>query len=242
MEVKNDCAGSPKILVGIFSGIVFSGKSFFINWLYGLPEYNRGGVCKISSDDVRQRLWGNKNLTEAEQIFKNEVTRHELKTLLVVKKPAIVLLELGLLTRIHQQPLAETIKSAEWYLRKIAEEEQSCPYSIDLRVICFYCDLETVKRRVRYRLEEVRCGDNKTNADIFDFNAYLKNARRAELPVDYNPLYLNTSDESPKALAEQRQEVLEFLSGRSPKPAIMIERSHEIAKILEQARETKTAF
>jgi hypothetical protein len=49
-------------------------------------------------------------------------------------------------------------------------------------------------------------------------------------------LYLNTSDESPQALADQRSEVLSFLEGRPYNKALNAEREREAVRLLEEAR------
>lgn len=239
---------SRRILVGVFSGVVFSGKSFFRNWVMGLPEYRDAFFA--SADAVRQRLYGDRSdthITKTEHVFKNETTRFEVKTRLIVEKPPAVFLEMVMLTReAHQRPFVEMVESANWYLQTIEQEEAQrdsrpipeSPVKVDFRCIYFYCDLEAVKRRIGYRQRELETVGNVTSASVFDFDGFLRGARQVEIPpAGYIPLYLNTSDESQEALNRQREEILSFLRGEMPISEEELQRrAAEAVAILEQAR------
>ncbi|OHB13715.1 MAG: hypothetical protein A3G05_02190 [Candidatus Zambryskibacteria bacterium RIFCSPLOWO2_12_FULL_45_14] len=237
------------MLVGVFSGLVFSGKSFFRNWVMGLPEYK--DAVFVSADAVRNRLYGDRSdthITKTEHVFKNEVTRSDVKTKLIVERPPAVFLEMVMLTReAHQRPFVEMVESANLYLQTIEQEEvqrdgKPVPESsvkVDFKCVYFYCDLETVKRRVGYRQRELETCGNVTNASVFDLNGFLRGAQQIEIPpVGYTPLYLNTSDESEGALYRQHEEVLSFLRGEMPVDEKELERREaEAIAFLEQARQ-----
>ena len=239
----------PRMLVGVFSGLVFSGKSFFRRWVMSLPEYREAAF--VSADAVRDRLYGNRsdtNITKTEHVFKNEATRFELLTKLIVERPPAVFLEMVMLTRdAHQQPFAEMIESASRYLQIIEHEEflrdnkpvPVSPVKVDFSCVYFYCDLETVERRIGYRRRELETLGNVTNASVFDFGGFIRGARQIEIPpAGYTPLYINTSDESEVALNRQREEVLSFLKGEMPIDEEELERrAVEAVAFLEQARQ-----
>lgn len=238
----------PRILVGVFSGLVFSGKSFFRNWVMSLPEYK--DEVFVSADAVRGRLYRDRSdthITKTEHVFKNEVTRFEVKTRLIVKRPPAVFLEMVMLTReAHQRPFVDMVESVNWYLQTIEEEEAKrdgqpvleSPVRVDFRCIYFYSDLEAVKRRIGYRKRELETMGNISNASVFDFDGFLRGAQQIEIPpTGYVPLYLNTSDESEEALNRQRQEVLSFLRGEMPITEKELERrAVEAVGFLDHAR------
>ncbi|MBI2098125.1 MAG: hypothetical protein HYT49_00470 [Candidatus Wildermuthbacteria bacterium] len=213
-----------RILVVVFSGLVYSGKSFFRNWVMSLPEYK--DAVLVSMDDTREFLWPGRSdahITRTEHVFKNEATRFVVKAKLIVERPQVLFLEMMMLTRdSHQRPFVEMIHDAKRYLQAIEREEAErdgvlvpdMPIAVDFRCFYFYCDLAAVRRRIQYRLQEV---GNPTNASVFDLEGFLRSARQVEIPpFGYTPLYVNTADESPKALARQRAEVLAFLRGEMP--------------------------
>lgn len=215
-----------RILLGVFSGLTLSGKSFFRNWAMDLPEYKN--AMFVATDDVRQRLWSTRSgfLTKTEYLFNNEATRFEVKTRLIVEAPSAVFLEMVMLTReAHQRPFVEMVQSANQYLWAIEREEAArdgkpipeSPITVDFRCIYFYCDMEAVKRRIGYRQRELETIGNASSTDVFNFDGFLLGARQIEIPpAGYTPLYINTSDESQEALARQREEVLSFLKGEMP--------------------------
>ena len=218
---------NQRILVGVFSGLVFSGKSFFRTWVMSLPDYK--DAVFVAMDDIRQRFWPKRSdthIVKTEHVFKNEATRFEVKTKLIIERPLAVFLEMVMLTReAHQRPFVEMIKSVNEYLQTIGREEpqrdgkpaSESPVEVDFRCIYFYCDLETVKRRIGYRQRELETVGNIFNASVFDFSGFLRGAQQIEIPpAGYIPLYLDTSDESEAALTRQREEILSFLRGEMP--------------------------
>jgi len=235
-----------RILLGVFSGLTLSGKSFFRTWAMNLPEYKL--AVFVAMDDVRQRLWpARSSNTKTEHVFKNEATRFEVKTRLIVEKPPVMFLEMGMLTReAHQRPLMEMVESANGYLQAIEREQaerdgkpipESFP-AVDFRCVYFYCDAEAVKRRITYRQLELETLGNASGTDVFNFDGFLQGARQIEIPpAGYTPLYVNTSDESQEGLARQREEVLSFLKGEMPISEEELQRrASEAVTILDKIR------
>jgi hypothetical protein len=232
----------------MFSGLVFSGKSFFRNWAMGLPEFQNAQT--VAMDDIRKLLWGDKSdteITKTEHVFKNEATRFEVKKRLIIERPPAMFLESVMLTKeAHQKPFAEMIDNANWYLQTIEKEEATRDglqppeqsIKVDFRCIYLYCDLETVRRRIEYRLREVAASGDTSNASVFDFEGFLRGARQIEIPpVHYTPLYINTSNESSCALEKQHQEILSFLREGIPIDTEEHQRrADEAVTILDQAR------
>lgn len=239
---------NQRILVGVFSGLVFSGKSFFRNWVMSLSEHK--DAVFVSADAVRNRLYGDRSdthITKTEHVFKNEVTCFEVKSKLIVERSPAVFLEMVMLTReAHQQPFVEMVKSANCYLQTIEQEEAQrdgkptpeSPVKVDFKCIYFYSDLEAAKRRIGYRKRELETLGNVTNASVFDLGGFLRGAQQIEIPpTGYTPLYLNTSDESEEALNRQRGEVLSFLRGEMPiNEKELQRRAVEAVAFLDQAR------
>ena len=216
----------PTSVVAVFSGLTFGGKSFLREWVMGLPEY--AGAQTLAMDPIRRQLFGDRSdthITKTEHVFKNEVTRFELKKKLIIERPPTVFLEMVMLTRAaHQRPFAEMMDSVNDYLRKIEQEEAqrdgrapSTAVSVDFRCMYLYCDLEAVRRRIEYRRRDIERSGNTTSASVFDLGGFVRGAQQIEIPPDgYMPLYLNTSDESPGAVAQNQAEVLAFLQGKMP--------------------------
>ncbi len=219
---------SHELTVCVVSGPTLSGKSYLLNWLLGLPEYDQAPL--IEMDKIRQSIFGDRKLTATEHVFKNEATLHALKTKLIVDKPDMVFLEMGLPTEDqHQKPLLAAVADAERYIDKT-------DLKINLRVIMNYCDIESVKRRIDYRHKQL-AGESDT--DVFDLETYLRDMSLLfETPRVYKPLPINTSDESATAVQEYRREVLSFIRGVWPISNIeWTARIGEFENIISQAKE-----
>ncbi len=202
---------SQEMTVCVVSGPTLSGKSYMLNWLRCLPAYKNAPLVEM--DKIRQTIFGGRKLTDSEHVFKNEATLHALKTKLIMDRPSIIFMEMGLPTEEkHQKPLVATIVDAQ---RHINEEEigrgRRCALRIALKIILNYCDIESVKRRIGYRRNHP--GDD-SGTDVFSLETWLRDMSLLfEPPRIYTPLPINTSDESEAAVQEYRQEVLSFISG-----------------------------
>lgn len=230
-----------KLMVVTFSGLVFSGKTFYLQRILQSGRYER--AVTISMDDVRVRLFGGKKCTRTEQIFKNETTRHEVKTLLITKQPPFIFLEMVMLTRRwHQEPMMEMVKNVQWYLNQVeaektTEERPMASVKVELKPVLLYCDCETVQRRTGYRLA---ARSSNATADVFDIVGFIENALEFEFPVAYKPLYINTSDESPQALERNEGEIHSFLTGSMPLNDVeMRTRVEQAERFLQEARALK---
>ena len=227
-----------ELTVCVVSGPTLSGKSHLLNWLRSLPEYRN--TTLIEMDKIRLSIFGNRKLTDTEHVFKNEATLHALKTKLITDRPKIVFLEMGLPTETkHQKPLLATIADAQRYIDAIETEasqrQLNCSPKINLKVILNYCDEETVKRRISYRLSRP---DLDSSTNVFDIETWLRDMSLLfEVPQIYQPLPINTSDESESIVQEYRQEVLSFINGSWPiNKALWPTRMNEFKNLINQAR------
>ena len=224
-----------ELTVCVVSGPTFSGKSYLLNWLLGLREYIDAPL--IEMDKIRFSLFGDRKLTDAEHIFKNEDTLHLLKTKLIVGRPRIIFLEMGLPTGDnHYKPLVATIAGAQRYIEEIeCERGNEFDLKINLRVVLNYCDIESVKRRIGYRQDQL---SDESGTDVFNLETWLRDMYLLfEVPRVYKPLPINTSDESVATVQKYRQEVLSFVNGHRPiDSATWRVRMDEFGGLIKQAR------
>lgn len=196
-----------KHVVGVFSGLVFSGKTWWLERIMQLSQF--AGAPRLQMDLIRRKLWGSKVLTPLEHRFKNEVVRQELMRLLIIQGPPLVFMEAVMLTRkYHQLPLVTTIERLR--------HEYLLDDAVHLRVVLFYCSLAVVGRRIESRREQIAREGNVHSVDVFDFDGYLDGARQIEVPMDYELLPVNTSDESLVAVQRSQEEIVAFLGGGDP--------------------------
>jgi hypothetical protein len=209
----------------VFSGPTLGGKSWLLERAREACLLDEASIIRM--DDIRKKYWKDKVLTSAEGVYRNELTRNELKKQLVIDRAPTVALEMPLLTRRnHQEPLVDTVKSAESYLAQIANEKGDAHPSMTLRIILLYSSLDEARRRMMERLRR-----DGTNTDVFDFNWAVRIWAQYELPNAYHPLYLNTSV-GESAL----QEAWDFLSGVEPDPDLMRMRANEFQGIINDAK------
>ena len=225
-----------ELTVCVVSGPTLSGKSYLLNWLLGLPEYRDAPL--IEMDKIRQAIFGDRKLTDSEHVLKNEATLHLLKTKLIVERPRIIFLEMGLPTENnHHKPLVATMADAQRYIEEIETEllERSHDLRISLKVILDYCDIESVKRRIGYRQSQI---DPDSCADVLDLETWLRDMSLLfEAPRVYEPLPINTSDESATAVQKRNREVIGFLRGNMPlEPDEWRQRMNEFESIIEKTR------
>jgi len=230
-------SSSKELTVCVVSGPTLSGKSYMLNWLLGLPEYK--DVVLIEMDKIRRSVFGNRELTDTEHVFKNEAVLHALRTKLIVERPRIVFLEMGLPTEDkHQKPLVAAVTDAQRYIKKIeSERDEECDLRINLKVILNYCDIESVKRRIVYRSSQL---DDESCTNVFDLETWLRDMSLLfETPRVYKPLPVNTSNESAAAVQEYRQEVISFIDGGWPiDQAAWMARTNEFRDLINQARQS----
>ena len=112
------------LVVGIFSGITFSGKSFFMRKFLQLQKFPN--AFRVSMDEIRVRFWGDRSSSEAEKIYRNELVRQEIKTKLIIERAPQVLVEAPMLTnKFHQLPMVKAMDEATWYLQKMDKKDPS---------------------------------------------------------------------------------------------------------------------
>lgn len=222
----------------VISGVTLSGKSWLLERLLRMPEYQSATVVRM--DDVRKQWWGDRDLTSVEGNFRNELTRITIKAKLVIEEASLLLVEMPLLTRkIHQEPVVEQIRDAERYIRAIEKEKAERkkqnppqPASVDLRVVLLFCS----PHRAYARLDKRLSGADAANTIVFDEARYLSIAARFELPdlATYIPLPIDTTDENEDRIL---QEAKDFFDGRPVELSEITQRLSVAQRYLNEAKE-----
>jgi len=188
------------VVVVIISGHTFAGKSHLLRKLRSCVAFAESPMVEM--DRIRQRVWGGIRLTREEHRYKNELARRELEQMIILEHPPFILAELGMPTRDHhQKPLVEMVTRATRTLAIISEEKSNSEnnvaedFRVHLRVVQLYCDVETIHRHLRYRLQS----DDQTGTHVFDLNGMAQDLSVCEVPIDYQPLILDTSDQTKEA-------------------------------------------
>lgn len=198
--------------VVVVSGLSFSGKSTYIEWILSQPGLELFDVFR--ADDVRQELFGDAAITLPEHFFKNEEVWHRAKRKLVVDKKS-VLIEMPLLDeREYHLPLWQMVQSSQAYLHRmrLAKErhKETFPiYRVHLLVISLFCDVKTVKARIEQRKLDQVLG--KTKSDIFSLERMRVGVERFEFPQLFRPLYINTSQDVREPGSAAQALILNFL-------------------------------
>ncbi len=200
--------------VFVISGITLSGKSWLLAELLKRPEHNLATVVRM--DDIRKKFWGDRPLTNAEGVYRNELTRNEVKRALIIDGVKTVVVEMPMLTRLnHQKPFVDMVFDAEKYIQAIEKENTALlsPSKVRLKVVLAYCSPAAAFARIGKRKSEL----NISNTNVFTGAQYLSIASRFELPdkTDYVPLPIDTSDESPENAERITSEVSAFLDGQT---------------------------
>jgi len=238
--------------VNVISGLPRTGKTHLLDSIMERPEYRNAPVIRM--DEVGRRFWGDRQsmragsttteLTRTEKIYRNELTRCEIKNRLVVYNTEIVMAEMPLLTRgNHQRPLVEMVESAGQYIKEIQQDQylrDTNPVSADfpsvhLNVVLLYASLD----RVRIRIEN-SSKSAVANSDAGHINVYLDAALQFEFPECYMPLLVDTTKESQRAEQQRIEEVLAFFRGDIPQgdlAAINSRRIRDANSYLEEAKD-----
>lgn len=170
-------------------GLGTTGKSFWAERLFKHYESDRTHLVDL--DEVRIANWGReRQLTDEEHLFKNEILRLEVKKKFLIHQARIVVVNATMLTvERHQRPFVQMA-------REIGAE---------IAAVLFTCSFETSKRRIEVRSME------PVLSDVVSVSVFEHGRKQFEPPVLYPFIQIDTSDES--ALADERrwQEILEFL-------------------------------
>ena len=227
--------------VNVMSGAICVGKSRLVKELLKLPEFR--DAATVTLDQVGIRHWGRRIMTKTEKVYRNELARNEVKEQLIVNWAEHVLVDMPMLTRAnHQKPFVEMIGDAERYLRLIDPERDALegkkittnrPF-VYLNVVLLYCDFETVKRRITVRGLEAE----KSDSPAVSMEAVLDVAVQFELPKDYVPLPIDTSDESESAEELRMREIRGFLLERKfPTSSVFRERMAQARACRDELKE-----
>lgn len=229
--------------INIISGITGSGKSWLLERILALPQYKN--AVQVKMDEIGRRFWGDRWITKTERVYRNELTRNEVKTLLLVQDAKTIFLEAPMLTKkLHQEPFVAMIRSAEEYLCAIeierAEKEKRCPpepTEIRLQVVLLYCAPEIATGRIEKR---DRTHDT-TGTNVFSFTGFLEAATQFELPEQktYIPLPINTGTTPEMKIIE---ETMNFFSGLPLNDNQVRPRLYEAGKYLTYTKKQAQKF
>lgn len=224
--------------INVISGMTGSGKSWLLEKILSLPQHKTAVLVRM--DEIGKRFWGDRWITKTERVYRNELTRNEIKTLLIVYGAKTLFLEAPMLTRKnHQEPFVAMIRSAEKYLQAIetdmAEKESTPPPTlthVHLNVILLYCDLETAAARIEKR----DSATDATNTNVFSFDGFLETAVQFELPESktYIPLPINTARMRETEIVK---EAVEFFRGKYFPRRVVETRLKEAERYLIQGKE-----
>jgi hypothetical protein len=196
-------------IVGIISGLTFTGKSFTMKKLISLAQFRNAAV--IEMEEIRKRYWGERYTYESLKNFRNELTRMEIKRLLLIEERDMVLAEIPMLTDIyHQRPMVSMLQDASLCLAGIQKDKErrgekfETNVDIELRVVLLFASVEAVEKRVNYRKS-----DPNDSSDVRSIKQYAWIAEQYQLPSAYTPLYIDTSDET--KTEENFKKIVNFL-------------------------------
>ena len=214
--------------VGVFSGPALGGKTTWSKRIVSLPEF--AGAVMVRADDIRDQNWKGRKIHPVEADLIYEFTRMEIKRLLVVDRVETVIVEMPLRERaLHQSPLAKMALSARMYLRKLSDDQN---LQVNLRVVLLYADLPVIAERVRRRIEQLR----GTGGMVYGMDTYLWTAERYQRPIAYEPLALDTSDESPENKKKLQEAIVGFLLSGT-RPAMSMGTLDHAMRVFADARE-----
>ena len=174
--------------------------------MLGLPGFQKAVVVRM--DDVRVQLYGDRSdthVTKSEHLFKNEKTRNLILEELILGAE-LVLTEAILLTEEgHQKPFLEMLERADNYVQVIEQEyakrdnarTPDSPSMVFGRVILFHASLAATERRIE-----------RSSADLQGLYGAVS---VLEYPKLYQPLVVDTSDESGPVHARQVEEIQDFV-------------------------------
>ena len=204
-------------LVLIVSGLQYSGKSYLLKRL--LARLELADAVAFPIDPIRIALYGDRadtHVTKTEHLFKNEWSRYEMLRALVLGR-RVVASEMVMLTRSgHQGPMLEMVARAEQYVQIIEREYAQrdglpppVPSQVQLKVLLPYASLDCIAERLTANQEERR----QSGSIVFDWRGMFGGYSQFEFPdaSTYEPLYLDTSDESAAANEARLAEILAFL-------------------------------
>ena len=203
----------------VVSGLPYAGKSYLLKHL--LKQKEIAGAVELSLDKVRLKLFGTRpdhHITKTEHLFKNDCLRNGILEYLI-SGSRIVVSEATMLTReMHQKPIVEMVSKAEQLIQTIEREYclrdnlpvPASPAIVQLKVVLCYASLKCVANRISSSQQERKC----TGASVFDWIGMANGYSHFEFPdplLSYEPLYLDTSDESDEANQSRIREVLAFI-------------------------------
>lgn len=201
----------PNRTVLIVSGLQFVGKSWLLQRI--LTENLLPNTKLLSLDDVRVLLYGDRedaSITHSEHLFKNEWLRYEILHSIITTQSNLAIEAVMLTRKDHQAPMHSIIESAKLHLKSIEEEKNiKNTTKVTLKVLLLYSNPRIILDRIsRDQTERM-----KTNSPIYDIKGMWNAYSQFEFPNGglYEPLYLDTSDETDAACESRLMEIREFI-------------------------------
>lgn len=183
-------------------GLGTTGKSYWTKMIAAFLNDMKPQIVDL--DEVRTANWGQQHLSDIEHVFKNELTRMEVKKKFVIDKARVVILNMTMLTEEkHQKPFVEMLEDTSRVLGEIEGE----PVKIKIKAIWMDCDYKTTVRRIERKRQ-----DPDNISDVIDVSVFENGRRQFEPPGKYYPfIKIDTSDESPEATIQRAKEIFEFI-------------------------------
>ncbi len=202
--------------VFVASGMPYAGKSTILNRVLEAP-YAKGATL-VRMDDIRKKLYGDRgdtHVTKSEHLYKNEKVRNAILEALVLGAPMVATEAVMLTEKGHQKPFLDMVARADAYVKAIEAEarvrdelpEPATPSSVKPKVVLLYAATEVIVDRANRSMEERR----KSNASIFDLTGIRGALEQFEFPLLYQPLLIDTSDESELGLGKCLVEIDSFI-------------------------------
>ena len=223
--------------IGVFSGHIGSGKTWTMNRILEQPVF--AGAHVVSLDSVRAKLWGHllpvridentpaeerdaaygvmhRALTPTMRTYANQIVREEVQRAILVRGVRTIFLDMLMRTHtLHLKPFVDMVDQTDRYLQADAHDHKKdpahgyAPPFVDLRVVYLFSDLATAKRRIIERSRRRNPKQSARDALI----PFWETVAQMDFPIAYQPLCIDTSDESKSAVDERHEIITWFLRG-----------------------------
>ncbi len=225
--------------INVFSGCSCVGKSTYRDKFGNLPELQ--GAVSVGLNEVGIRYFGKRIMTKTEKVYRNQLAREEIQRRIIVDGASQILLDMPMLTREnHQEPFVRMVEETNRYLEIIEPERAALENktldpslcTVKLNVVLLYCSLNRVRDRIERRKRDANYADS-----ILRMEGVLRMGSQFEMPEAYEPLLINTTDESEEAEKGRMSEILTFfLRGEKPSQEIVRGRMLEAQAFLDELK------
>lgn len=200
----------------IISGLPLSGKTRLLDWLAGQKPFSE--YLRLSVDEIRLGLFGERKLSWSEHMLKNEVAWLRIKTVHLIEKRS-VLHEVPMLNSSdYYEPVLRMVDDTNRYSLAIynekSKEMEGIPlYMTSLKVVHLFCGADIATERAERRRIEISRYGNQSGTDVFDWKTRRVGIMKMEFPTIFNPLYVDTSDETAQCVELYQRDILGYLLG-----------------------------